>query len=225
VPDALKRLAILSSGSGTNLQSILDYFESLGAAAPVLPVLVASDRPGAMALERARRREIATAVIDPSDGNAIVALLDAHRITLIALAGYLKFVPTVVTRRWRGAIVNIHPALLPKFGGPGMYGRHVHEAVLAAHEHESGATAHFVDDAYDRGPAIARARVPVEATDDAASLAARVLIAEHALFPRTIHAVALGIVSLNSEGHLAVQADFTRDPRISRSAILLESAA
>jgi phosphoribosylglycinamide formyltransferase-1 len=188
-------------------------------------VLVASDRPGAMALERAKRQRIATAVVErPPDGEAITALLDAHGVNLIALAGYLKFVPATVTHRWRGAIVNIHPALLPRFGGPGMYGRRVHEAVLAAGAHESGATVHFVDDAYDRGPAIARARVPVEPTDDAASLAARVLTAEHALFPRVIHALALGLVSVDSHGRIAMQGDFTEDPRIPKSAMLLEPA-
>jgi formyltetrahydrofolate-dependent phosphoribosylglycinamide formyltransferase len=188
------RLAVLASGSGTNLQSILDYLDALDAARPASVVLVASDRADAFALERARRRGIPTAVIAvPSDGDALVALLDTHRVELVALAGYLKLVPAAVARRWRGAIVNVHPALLPRFGGAGMYGRHVHEAVLAAGERESGATVHFVDDAYDRGEVIAQERVPVKPGDTAETLAARVLAVEHRLYPRTLHSLALDL--------------------------------
>jgi phosphoribosylglycinamide formyltransferase-1 len=100
-----------------------------------------------------------------------------------------------VTARWRGRIVNIHPALLPKFGGAGMYGRRVHEAVIAAGETESGATVHQVDDAYDRGAIIAQESVPVEPGDTPDSLAARVLTAEHRLYPRTLHALALKLTA------------------------------
>ena len=128
------------------------------------------------------------------------ALLDAHGITLIALAGYLKFVPAEVTAQWRGTLLNVHPSLLPKFGGPGMYGHRVHQAVLAAGEHESGATVHFVDDVYDGGAVIGRARVAVQSDDSTDALAARVLRAEHALYPRVVHAVALGLVSLTPDG-------------------------
>jgi formyltetrahydrofolate-dependent phosphoribosylglycinamide formyltransferase len=157
-------------------------------------VLVASDRAQALALDRARRRGIATELLErPGDGDALVALLDAHRVDLVALAGYLKLVPASVTRRWHGAIVNVHPALLPRFGGAGMYGRRVHEAVLAAGERESGATVHFVDEHYDCGEIIAQERVPVEPGDTADSLAARVLAAEHRLYPRTLHSLALGL--------------------------------
>ncbi len=181
------RLAVLCSGSGTNLQSILDSLDALGADRPAEVVLVASDRGDAFALERAKRRGIATAVIArPDDGPALVALLEPHRPELVALAGYLKLVPPEVTCRWRGTIVNVHPALLPRFGGAGMYGRRVHEAVLAAGERESGATVHYVDEAYDRGAIIAQERVPVEPGDTADTLAARVLAAEHRLYPRTL---------------------------------------
>ena len=192
MPSFPVRVAVLASGSGTNLQAILDHFDSLGAGRPAEVVLVASDRAGAFALERARQRGIATAVIaHPADGTALRALLESHRADLVALAGYLKLVPAAVARRWRGAIVNVHPALLPRFGGAGMYGRHVHEAVLAAGERESGATVHFVDEAYDRGAIIAQERVSVEPGDTAESLAERVLAVEHRLYPRTLHALAL----------------------------------
>ncbi|MFI5312026.1 MAG: phosphoribosylglycinamide formyltransferase [Gemmatimonadales bacterium] len=188
------RVAVLASGSGSNLQAILDYLDALGPDRGADVALVASDRSAAFALERARRRGIATAVIaQPADGASLVALLESHRIDLVALAGYLRLVPADVTRRWRGAIVNVHPALLPRFGGAGMYGRHVHEAVLAAGERESGATVHLVDDEYDRGAILAQDRVPVVPGDTAGSLAERVLVAEHRLYPRTLHALALDL--------------------------------
>lgn len=186
------RLAILASGSGSNLQAILDHFDALGAKAPARVMLVASDRADAFALERARHRGIATCLVeDPADGRAMTRMLDAHGVELVALAGYVKRVPPEVTGRWRDAIVNVHPALLPKFGGPGMYGRRVHAAVLAAAERETGATVHFVDDEYDHGAVIAQERVPVRHGDTADSLAARVLEAEHRLYPRTLHDLAL----------------------------------
>ena len=153
--------------------------------------LVASNRADAGALTRARAAHIPVAIIaNPADGPALVRLLDEHRVDCIALAGYLKLVPREVTARWRGRIVNVHPALLPAFGGAGMYGRRVHEAVLAAGQTESGATVHQVDDAYDRGAIIAREVVPVEPGDTPDSLAARVLAAEHRLYPRTLDALA-----------------------------------
>jgi len=192
VSPPVQRLAILASGSGTNLQAILDYCDALGPARPVDVVLVASDRPQAFALERARRHGIATAVIErPADGETLAALLERHRVDLVALAGYLKLVPSAVTGRWPGRIVNVHPALLPRFGGAGMYGRRVHEAVLAAHEGESGATVHVVDEQYDHGAILAQERVPVEPGDTPETLAARVLTVEHRLYPRTLHALAL----------------------------------
>jgi phosphoribosylglycinamide formyltransferase-1 len=188
------RLAVLASGGGSNLQAILDHFDALGESRAADVVLVASNRPDAFALARARARGIPAAVIeDPADGAALTALLESHAAGLIALAGYLKLVPPEVTEHWRGRIVNIHPALLPRFGGAGMYGRRVHEAVIAGGEAASGATVHQVDDAYDRGPIIAQERVRVEPGDTPDSLAARVLAAEHRLYPRTLQALALAL--------------------------------
>lgn len=199
------RLAVLASGSGTNLGAIFDYLDGLDAPRPAEVVLVASNRADAFALTRSRDRNVATAVIErPLDGAALAELLERHRVTLVALAGYLKLVPLEVTRRWRGAIVNIHPALLPKFGGPGMFGHHVHEAVLRAGEHESGPTVHFVDEEYDRGAPIARLRVPVEVGDTPESLASRVLGAEHVLYPRALHAVAAGLVTLGPDAKIVI---------------------
>lgn len=190
------RVAVLASGGGSNLQAILDYLARLGAASAARVTFVAANRAGAGALEKARAAGIATAVIaDPADGPALLRLLESHRVELVALAGYLRLVPSEVTARWRGRIVNIHPALLPKFGGTGMYGRRVHEAVLAAGEPESGATVHHVDDAFDCGAIIAQERVPVEPGDTADSLAARVLAAEHRLYPRTLDALARQLIT------------------------------
>jgi len=184
----LMRVAVAVSGRGSNLQALLD---SLSAEAPARVVLVISNRPDAGALERARARGIATSVLrDPSQASEWLSLLEAARIDLLVLAGYLKLVPPEVVRRYQGRIINIHPALLPDFGGPGMYGARVHQAVLASGADQSGATVHLVDEVYDRGPILGQARVPVLPGDTAESLASRVLEAEHQLLPAAVLAAA-----------------------------------
>jgi phosphoribosylglycinamide formyltransferase-1 len=178
------RVAVLASGGGTNLQSLLDALNGTpGDAARVERVV--SNRSGAGALDRARRAGVTTVTLsDPTDvDQCLAALGDAQ---LVVLAGYLKLVPAAVVSRFRWRMVNIHPALLPDFGGPGMYGPRVHEAVLASGARESGASVHYVTEEYDRGAVIARARVPVLAGDTPDSLAARVLTAEHRLLPRVV---------------------------------------
>jgi formyltetrahydrofolate-dependent phosphoribosylglycinamide formyltransferase len=204
------RIAVLASGGGTNLQSILDHFDRLGERRSGDVVLVASDRGDAGALERARRCGIQAAALatrrNPSDAN-IADLLEEHSIDLIALAGYLQLVPVEVVRRYAGRMVNIHPALLPSFGGPGMYGRRVHQAVLDAGARVSGATVHFVDEIYDHGRIIAQWPVPVVAGDDAASLAARVLRVEHALYPRALDALAAGRITVSSSAGFGTRID------------------
>ncbi len=190
------RTAVLASGGGSNLQAIIDYLDALGPERAARIVLIASDRADAGALSKAHTRGIeAVTIAAPADGAALVALLDSHRIDLIVLAGYLKFVPHEVTRRWTGRIINIHPALLPKFGGAGMYGRRVHQAVIAAGETESGATVHHVNDEYDRGAIIAQERVRVEQGDTPETLAARVLAAEHRLYPRAVQQLAAELLN------------------------------
>jgi formyltetrahydrofolate-dependent phosphoribosylglycinamide formyltransferase len=197
-------VAVLASGGGSNLQALLDHLDALGDARAADVVLVAADRPQAGALGRAAARGVAGAVLaDPADGAALGALLDAHAAELVVLAGYLKLVPAAVTSRFRGRMLNVHPALLPAFGGPGMYGARVHRAVLAAGARVSGPTVHFVDEHYDRGAIVAQWPVPVSAHDTAESLAARVLRAEHALLPRVVQAVAAGAVSLGADGRVA----------------------
>src|SRR5437868_4639064 len=188
------RIAVLASGGGTNLQAILDHFERLGDRRSGDVIVVASDRPGAGALARARARGIAAEVVAASAD--VDRVLDAHDIELVVLAGYLRHVPDPVVHRYAGHIVNVHPALLPAFGGPGLYGARVHDAVLAAGVAVTGVTVHFVDEEYDRGTIIAQWPVPVIAGDDPNTLAARVLRVEHLLYPRVVNAIAGGRLTL-----------------------------
>lgn len=194
-----KRVAVLASGGGSNLQAVMDHLAALGDRRGADIVLVVAGREAAGALGRARRAGVATAVAAP---DSLAEILDAHAIDLVVLAGYLSFVPTVVTERWAGRIINVHPALLPSFGGHGLFGLRVHRAVLDAGARVSGATVHFVDAEYDRGPIIAQWPVPVSATDTAESLAARVLRVEHLLLPRAVDALARGVVSLAADGRV-----------------------
>ena len=189
------RIAVLASGGGSNLQAIIDHLDALGDARGGEIVLVASDRPGAGALARAKDRRITTAAI-ANTPNALWHLLDEHGVELVALAGYLRFVPDRVTRQYEGRIVNVHPSLLPSFGGAGMYGLKVHQAAIDAGVRVSGATVHFVDSQYDHGAIIAQWPVPVYPLDDARTLAARVLSVEHLLYPRVIDALAAGRIRL-----------------------------
>lgn len=196
-------MAVLASGSGSNLGALLDFLDARGPARAADVALVASDRAGAGALARAAARGIATHHLSsPSDAGAIRAVFDAHAVDLVVLAGYLKHVPEGVTRAYAGRMLNVHPSLLPAFGGAGMYGARVHRAVLAAGACVSGATVHFVDEAYDRGPIVAQWPVPVRADDTPESLAARVLRVEHLLLPRAVAAVAAGRVALDADGRV-----------------------
>ncbi|HUF52079.1 MAG TPA: phosphoribosylglycinamide formyltransferase [Longimicrobiales bacterium] len=187
------RVAVFASGSGTNLQALLDRC-AVDDGAHI--ALVISDVADAGALARARHAGARTAHVPVRDRTAaavahdMITLLAEERIELIALAGYLRLVPAPVIDRFRGRIINVHPALLPAFGGPGMYGRHVHDAVIAAGCTVTGATVHWVDERYDGGAIIAQWPVPVLPDDDAARLAARVLSVEHRLYPAALAAVA-----------------------------------
>lgn len=199
---------MLASGGGSNLGAILAYLRDTPQA-PYRVHLVAADRPCG-ALERALAAGIPSATLaDARDGDAMVQLFGTHEIDCVALAGYLRLVPMQATVRYAGQMVNVHPALLPFHGGPGMYGRRVHAAVLAAGDRESGATVHFVDPHYDRGAPIGWARVSVEPGDTPESLAARVLVAEHYLFPRVLHGLTAGAIQLGGHGAVIVGAAAT----------------
>ena len=186
------RLAVLASGRGSNLQAIIDHFDNLARERIATVALVASNRADSPALLRAATASIDIASFDSADnGSSLLELLRRFRIDLVVLAGYLKRIPSAVVREYSGRIINIHPALLPDFGGEGMYGARVHEAVIASGASESGVTIHLVDDEYDRGPIVAQWRVRVEKSDTPDSLAARVLAVEHVVYPRVIEMVAI----------------------------------
>ena len=182
------RLAVFASGGGTNFQAILDAMgrDDL----PATPACCVSNTPDAGALDRARRHDVPTAVIEPADhdtaagfGDAILDVLSAHNVTFVALAGYMVKVPPNVVDAYRGRMTNVHPALLPAFGGKGMYGMHVHEAVLDYGVHWSGVTVHLVDEEYDHGPVVLQEPVPVYEDDTPDALAERVKTVEHRLYP------------------------------------------
>lgn len=199
----IKRIAVLASGGGSNLQALLDHFASLEDTAPGEVTLVASDRASSGALQKARARGIPAIAMDREMRTfGLAALLTAHDIDLVVLAGYLRFVPAEVTRAYRGRFVNVHPSLLPAFGGPGMYGVHVHDAVIARGARVSGVTVHFVDEEYDHGPIIAQWPVPVFASDTTESLALRVLRVEHAVYPLVIQRICEGAISLGDGLHV-----------------------
>jgi phosphoribosylglycinamide formyltransferase/phosphoribosylglycinamide formyltransferase-1 len=170
----------------------MDHFENVARERVANVVLVASNRPESPVLIRAATASIDIAAFDAGDdGSELLGLLHKFKIDLVVLAGYLKRVQSKVIREYAGRIVNIHPALLPAFGGEGMYGAHVHEAVIASGAKETGVTVHLVDDDYDRGPIVAQWRIPVEPADTPTTLAARVLNVEHIVYPRTVEMIAL----------------------------------
>jgi len=186
------RLAVLASGRGSNLQAIIEHFDNLARERVAKVALVASNRADSPALIRAATASIDIAHFNAGDdGSELLALLERHRIDLVVLAGYLKRIPSKIIQAYAGRILNIHPALLPAFGGEGMYGARVHEAVIASGASETGVTVHLVDDEYDRGPIVAQWRLPVNRSDTPDSLAARVLNVEHTVYPRVVEMVAL----------------------------------
>jgi formyltetrahydrofolate-dependent phosphoribosylglycinamide formyltransferase len=185
------RIAVLASGGGTNLQALIDHFQGR-ADSPARVELVVASRPGIRALERAERAAIATVVLGAGSDSELASALEEHRIDLVVLAGYLQHVPDEVVETFRGRILNIHPALLPGFGGTGMYGIRVHRAVLEAGVRVTGATVHLVDERYDEGSILAQWPVPVLPGDSPETLAERVLRVEHLLLPAAVEAFASG---------------------------------
>jgi formyltetrahydrofolate-dependent phosphoribosylglycinamide formyltransferase len=182
------RVAVMASGSGTDLQSLLDACRP---PAPAEIVLVLSNAPEAGSFARAERAGVAThRIAEPADGRALCAALAARRVDLVVLAGYLKLVPRDVVEAYGGRMINIHPALLPAFGGKGMYGMRVHQAVLESGARVSGPSVHLVTAEYDRGPILAQWPVPVLAGDTAETLRDRVLAVEHQLLPAVVLAAA-----------------------------------
>ena len=195
------RLGVLASHGGTNLQSIIDSCEAARIPAEVAVVISNNSQSGA--LERARKHNIDAVHLSnkqhPDDeklDEAITEVLREHEVDIVCLAGYMKRRGPKFLSAFRNRILNIHPALLPKFGGKGFYGMRVHEAVLEAKERESGVTVHIVDEKYDHGPILAQKRVPVLPDDTPETLAARVLIEEHKIYSDVIGKIAMGEIKL-----------------------------
>ncbi|WP_375444630.1 phosphoribosylglycinamide formyltransferase [uncultured Fibrella sp.] len=187
----MKRIALFASGSGSNAEEITRYFSTQS---DVQIVLILTNNPQAGVIERSRRgfgcgQHVPVVVFDrPAfrESDRVVELLKAQQIDLIVLAGFMWLVPATLVQSFPGRIINIHPALLPRFGGKGMFGHHVHEAVVAAGETESGITIHFVNEHYDEGQIIFQASCPVSPTDTPNEVAAKVHALEYAHYPRVI---------------------------------------
>ncbi len=189
------RVGVFASGYGSNLQALLD---AAAAGAPYEVAVVIANLADAPALDRARRAGVPAHFVDHRgrprrDFEAdLVQILRAARVDLVCLAGFMRILSPWFVAQFPGRILNIHPALLPSCGGPGMYGLRVHEAVLAAGATQSGCTIHLVDETVDGGPIVAQATVSVLAGDTPATLAARVAEAEHRLYPVVVRTIAEG---------------------------------
>jgi phosphoribosylglycinamide formyltransferase 1 len=184
----LKRIAIFASGSGSNAASIMRHFathESIKVA------LVVSNKADAGVLDRAKDNKVPTLVVnraDYQDSGFLLAKLQAFQIDFVVLAGFLRLIPEWLVEAYPSKILNIHPALLPKFGGKGMYGMHIHEAVKASGEKETGLTIHLVNTEYDKGAPLFQIKCPVWPCDSATEISSRVLSMEHQFYPKVIDA-------------------------------------
>lgn len=178
-------LVIFASGAGSNAAAIIAWFKANGKARVSL---IVCNKPGAGVLQIAEREGIPTLMIDKTsfNGNEALDIIQSHNPALIILAGYLWKIPKALTDAYPDRIINIHPALLPLYGGKGMYGGHVHAAVIADKRTESGITIHYVNEHYDEGNIIVQAHCAVFPDDTPGTLAARIHQLEHFYFPRTI---------------------------------------
>jgi phosphoribosylglycinamide formyltransferase-1 len=182
----MKQIAIFASGAGSNAKRIIDHFRNH----PDIKVsLIVCNKPGAGVLGIAEQANIPSLIIDKEQffrGNAYVDELKEKKIDFIVLAGFLWKIPSALVKAYTQHIINIHPALLPKYGGKGMYGQHVHAAVIAAGDKESGITIHYVDELYDHGQVIFQASCPVSTEDTPETLAKKIHLLEYEHFPRII---------------------------------------
>ena len=182
----MKRIAIFASGAGSNAEQLILRFKN---SSSIQVRLVVSNKPSAGVLTIAQQHHIETFLIDKENfyrGNGYVPLLRELKIDWIVLAGFLWKIPVSLIDAWPRHIINIHPALLPKYGGKGMFGSHVHQAVLAAGEQESGITIHYVDEQYDHGATIFQTTCPVRAEDTIESLSQRIHALEHKHYPQVV---------------------------------------
>lgn len=184
----MKRIAVLASGSGTNAQRLIEHFAQHPHAQVVL---VGCDQPRAGVLQRAWDLHVPICLFNGGqlrDGT-VLRELQGQGISLVVLAGFMRLIPAEMVRAFPDRIVNIHPSLLPKFGGKGMYGEHVHRAVIAAKETETGITIHLVNERYDEGRVLFQAKCPVKKDDTPDSLAERVHALEHAHYPEAVESL------------------------------------
>lgn len=196
------RIGALVSGSGSNLQAIIDAVESGQVQGNMVVVVSSNDK--AYALERARLHGIPTEVVRYEDfgsrsefSGRIADVLIEYSVDLVCLAGFMRILDPVFFRRYRGDAMNVHPALLPAFGGKGMYGRHVHEAVIASGTQFSGATVHLVTEECDVGPIVLQDVVHIEDDDTPESLAAKVLQVEHKIYPKAVELYCAGVLTVD----------------------------
>jgi formyltetrahydrofolate-dependent phosphoribosylglycinamide formyltransferase len=210
-------LGVFASGGGTNFQAVLDAIARGDLSIQV--ALCLSNKREAGALERARKHGVPAVTFDPAHFDdeptyaaALLRLLAKHEVDFIALAGYMRKIPSEVVSAFSGRIINIHPALLPAFGGKGLYGRRVHEAVLAHGVHWTGVTVHLVDEEYDTGPIVLQEPVPVLPGDTTEQLAARVLEVEHRLYPEALRLFAQHRVRVSGR-HVTISSEPVTETR------------
>ena len=196
-------IAVFASGRGSNFKAILEAIKT-GKIQNAQIVLVVSNNSDAGAFDIACENNIPALHInrkqfgtDEDFNSTLMSSLEKHRVNFIALAGYMKKIDPTIVRAFKNCIVNIHPALLPKFGGGGMYGMHVHEAVIASKDKISGASVHLVDEEYDHGPVVLQETVPVEANDTPFTLSERVLKVEHKIYPEAIRLFSEGKIKVD----------------------------
>jgi phosphoribosylglycinamide formyltransferase 1 len=185
----MKKIAILASGSGSNAQNIAEYFKSSG---DICVSLILSNKPDAFVIERAKKLEIPAVVFNRKDfyeSDKILDILVENKIDLLVLAGFLWLIPDNLIKAFPKRIINIHPALLPKYGGKGMYGNKVHQAVIQSGDKRTGISVHYVNDHYDEGEIIFQDSFEILPGDTADSIAQKVHILEYKHFPRIIERV------------------------------------
>lgn len=187
----MKNIVVFASGSGSNFQSIIDAISSGFLEATITGLI--TDRDGIKSLERARFHNIPYSILPPKNFEnfkkfeiELSKVLESFHTDILVLAGYLKKIPHSIIDTYRDRILNIHPSLLPKYGGKGFYGMKVHEAVIQNEEKESGCTVHLVNEIYDDGPILGQTKVPVLKNDTPLDIAQRVLVEEHKLYPQVI---------------------------------------
>ena len=187
----MKNIVVFSSGSGSNFQSIINAI-STGVLDATITGLI-TDRENIRAIERANNNNIPYSIVSPKNFDSkneyelkLLKIINFYHATILVLAGYLKKIPSSVIDLFRNRILNIHPSLLPKYGGKGFYGIKVHEAVIQNGELESGCTVHLVNEIYDDGPILGQIKVPINSNDTPSDLAQKILAEEHRLYPQII---------------------------------------